>query len=412
MRTPQPLSLSLGRSLPGLAATLAAVLVTGACSASSAAPTTSVSPSDPRDASAAPGWSAASTRVVDELPFTQTELAAFGEPWAMTFLPGAGETVLVTERTGRMHVRMPDGILREVSGVPSVVARDQGGLGDVIAVPGGGADGRYPIYLSWVVAGEGTTTGAVVGAATLDLTAARLDDLRIIWRQHPTVDGGGHFGHRLALTPDRRHLFVTSGDRQKFDPAQDLTGTLGKVVRLTVDGAPAPGNPYAGSGASEVWSMGHRNPLGIAFDPDGRLWSTEMGPRGGDELNLIEAGGNYGWPIVSNGTHYDGRDIPDHRAGDGYVAPSAWWDPSVSPSSLLIYSGEAFPQWRGDALFGALSGQALIRVDLLGDRTVSGDRYPMRARIREVEQAPDGSVWVLEDGSPNRPGRLLRLIPR
>lgn len=232
----------------------------------------------------------------------------------------------------------------------------------------------------------------------------------MIWRQQPKTSGSGHFGHRLAFSSDGQYLFVSSGERQKFDPAQDLGTNLGKIVRLTPDGTPAPGNPWADRGGvtAQLWSHGHRNPLGLAFDAAGNLWSSEMGPRGGDELNLIEPGNNYGWPKASNGSHYDGRDIPDHRAGDGFAAPAVFWNPSISPSSLMIYSGSAFPQWQGDAFIGALSGEALIRIDLDGTTATLADTWGLNARIREVEQAPDGTIWLLED-APS--GRLLRLSP-
>lgn len=222
------------------------------------------------------------------------------------------------------------------------------------------------------------------------------------------MDGSGHFSHRLAFSPDGRHLFVSSGDRQKMEPAQDLATSLGTIVRLTPDGAAAPGNPFAGRAgtAAEIWSYGHRNPLGLAFDADGRLWSTEMGPQGGDELNLIEAGANYGWPQASQGVHYGGRAIPDHAPGDGFVAPLVWWTPSVSPGSLMIYAGDRFPGWSGDAFVGALSGQALIRIDLDADRARVADQWDMGARIRAVAEAPDGAIWLLED-APS--GRLVRL---
>lgn len=342
-------------------------------------------------------------------PFRVTDVAAYDEPWAMTFLPGTSH-LLVTERGGRMSVRdVESGALSGVDGLPAVVAEGQGGLGDVIVAPDF-AESRG-IYLSWAEAGEGGV-GAAVGRArlVLDGDRAHLDGLTVIWRQTPKVEGAGHFGHRLAIGPDGRHLFVTSGERQKFDPAQDLGTTLGKTLRLTLDGRPAPGNPFADKGfpADEIWSYGHRNPLGIAFDAAGTLWESEMGPKGGDEINLILPGANYGWPKASNGSHYSGEDIPDHRAGDGFAAPKVWWNPSISPSSLMIYSGDRFPQWRGDAFIGALSGEAMIRVDLDGTSARKGDEWPMGARIREVEQGPDGAIWLLEDGSG---GRLLRLDP-
>lgn len=348
-----------------------------------------------------------STASASGRPFVVEDLGVFDEPWAMTFLPDGA--ALITDRGGRLHLRGVDGATVEVAGVPQVVHAGQGGLGDVISSPTFASD--RTVYLSWVERGDGGT-GAVVGKARLAGTddVPALVDLTVIWRQQPKTSGSGHFGHRLAVGPDGSHLFITSGERQKFDPAQDLGVNLGKIVRLRLDGSPADGNPWASRGgvSAELWSYGHRNPLGIAFDPAGNLWSSEMGPRGGDELNLVEAGQNYGWPNASNGSHYDGRDIPDHGAGDGFAAPAVWWNPSISPSSLMIYTGDAFPQWRGDAFIGALSGQALIRVDLSGTTATLADTWPMGERIREVEQAPDGSIWLLEDGPG---GRLLRLVP-
>ncbi|QIK72743.1 PQQ-dependent sugar dehydrogenase [Propioniciclava coleopterorum] len=334
-----------------------------------------------------------------------TERATFDEPWAMAFLPGT-PWLAVTERTGALHLIDPaSGKQLAVAGTPRVRVAGQGGLGDVVPGPTFAEDGT--VYLSWVE-GDGSASGAVVGRGrlTVDGDAARLDGLTAIWRQPPT-SGGGHFSHRLAFSPDGAHLFVSSGDRQKMEPAQDLSTTLGKILRLLPDGTPAPGNPFADRpGAEAIWSYGHRNVLGLDFDEAGRLWASEMGPQGGDELNLIEPGGNYGWPRASNGSHYGGGEIPDHADGDGFVAPSAWWTPSVSPGSLLLYTGDAVPAWRGDALLGALSGQALLRVDLEDGRAVATQTVPLGNRIRAVQQGPDGSLWLLEDGAG---GRLLQV---
>lgn len=339
-------------------------------------------------------------------PFAVQELGSFDEPWAMTFLPGTSDA-LITQRGGQLKLRLASGTVLDVAGVPDVVAQGQGGLGDVIVGPDYATN--RTVYLSWAAAG-GDGSGAEVARATLaaDGASARLVDLTTIWRQQPKTTGSGHYGHRLAFSPDGKYLFITSGERQQMTPAQDLSNNLGSIVRLNPDGTPAAGNPFADRGgvAAEIWSYGHRNPLGLAYDPAGNLWSSEMGPRGGDELNLIAEGRNYGWPEVSNGSHYSGEEIPDHAAGDGFEAPKVWWNPSVSPGSLMIYTGAEFSDWTGDAFIGALSGEALIRVDLDGTDAAKADEWPMGARIREVEQAPDGSIWVLEDGSN---GRLLRL---
>ncbi|WP_238335884.1 PQQ-dependent sugar dehydrogenase [Serinicoccus kebangsaanensis] len=336
------------------------------------------------------------------------EVDQFDEPWAMAFLPDGD--LLVTERSGAMHLRPADeGERIPVEGLPDVVDDGQGGLGDVL--PGPTFEEDQVIYLSWAEQGDGGV-GAAVGRARLETGEgmASLADLEVIWRQTPKTGGTGHFSHRLAIDPDGEHLFVSSGDRQQMDPAQDTTNTLGSIVRLQLDGTPAPGNPLADQGgvSAQIWSWGHRNPLGLEFAPDGTLWSSEMGPEGGDELNLVEAGENYGWPEVSDGSHYGGADIPDHAEGDGYAAPVRSWNPSISPGSLLIYSGDLFPQWQGDAFLGALSGQALVRVDLEDGAAQGTEVFDLGERIRAVEQGPDGALWLLEDEGA---GRLLRLTP-
>ncbi len=238
----------------------------------------------------------------------------------------------------------------------------------------------------------------------------RLADAQVIWRQTPKVSGNGHYGHRLLFGPDGK-LWISSSERQKFDPAQDMGGNLGKIIRLNDDGSVPADNPFAaqGSPANQVWSLGHRNILGLAFDARGRLWENEMGPKGGDELNLIQRGGNYGYPLVSNGDHYDGRDIPDHHTRPEFVAPKISWTPVISPSSLIIYDGAQFPQWRGNGFIGGLSSQSLVRIAFDGDNAREAERFDMGARIRAVTQGPDGALWLLEDGSN---ARLLKLTPR
>jgi aldose sugar dehydrogenase len=347
-------------------------------------------------------------KVNEAAPFTITEIARFNEPWAMAFLPDG--RALISEKAGALVIWNGKGPAKiMVSGIPKPAYGGQGGFGDVVLHPNF-ANTRL-IYLSWIESGKGGL-GAVVGRAKLveDGGAARLDGLQILWRQEPKVSGRGHFGHRIAFGPDGM-MYISSGERQKFDPAQDMSVNLGKIVRLKDDGSIPNDNPFFAKGGvtAQIWSLGHRNPLGLAFAPDGTLWNSEMGPAGGDELNLVKRAANYGYPKVSNGSHYDGRDIPDHSPGDGFAAPKAWWNPSISPGSLMIYSGSMFPQWKGDAFIGALSGEALIRVDLNGENAAKADEWPMNMRVREVEQGPNGAIWLLEDGDN---GRLLRLAAK
>ena len=351
-------------------------------------------------------------------PFAVQPLGSFEEPWAMTFLPNGN--ALITQRKGKLILWSNTGGAQtrtEVSGVPTVDYGGQGGLGDVVLHPQFAKNGL--VYLSWVEAGPNDTRGAVVGRARLLAVSPasanarggyQLDGLQVIYRQTPKVEGRGHFGHRIAFGPDGK-LYITNGERQKFDPAQDMSATLGKILRLNDDGTTPADNPFASRGgvAAQFWTVGHRNPLGIAFAPDGRLWENEMGPKGGDEFNLIERGTNYGYPIVSNGDHYDGKPIPDHDTRPEFNAPEVTWTPVISPSSLLFYTGKLFPQWRGSALIGGLSSKALVRVAISGNTAREAERFDMGERIREVEQGPDGSVYLLEDGPS---GRLLRLTPR
>ena len=336
--------------------------------------------------------------------FVATTMGEFDEPWAMAFLPDG--RILVTEKRGKLKVHTPDGASAEISGVPEVSYGGQGGFGDVALHPQFARNGL--VYLSYAEAGEGVQ-GAAVARAKLTLTdnGGALTDLQVIWRQVPKVTGRGHYGHRLAFD-SQGFLWISSGERQKFDPSQDMQANLGKILRLKDDGSVPTDNPFVSQGGvtAQIWSMGHRNPLGIDFDAKGQLWNVEMGPRGGDELNKVERGANYGWPVVSNGSHYSGQDIPDHDTRSEFNAPAAFWNPSISPSSLLIYSGTEFPDWRGHAFVGGLSSQSLLRVEFDGDKAREAQRIPMGKRIRAVEQGPDGAIWLLEDG---RGGRLLKL---
>jgi glucose/arabinose dehydrogenase len=343
-------------------------------------------------------------------PFDVRQITIFDEPWAMAFLPGSGPRALVTERKGKLRLLWSDvGRVGEVKGAPKVDYGGQGGLGDVVLHPRF-AQNRL-VYLSWVEAGEGGNRGAVVGRARFleGAQGPRLEGLQVIWRQTPKLSGRGHFGHRIAFGPDGK-LYISSGERQEFTPAQDMSANLGKVLRLNDDGTVPADNPFASRGGvtAQVWTLGHRNPLGLAFDGSGRLWEIEMGPKGGDELNLIERSKNYGYPIVSNGDHYDGKDIPDHKTRPEFEAPKVWWTPVISPGGMIFYSGSAFPGWSGDVLVAGLSSKALIRVDVNGASAREAERWDMGKRIREVEQGPGGSVYLLEDGEG---ARLLKLTP-
>ena len=348
---------------------------------------------------------------IQEAPFQVQDMAQFDEPWAMSFLPDG--RLLVTEKPGVLKLWRDDGKVVEVSGVPEVEYGGQGGLGDVLPHPDF-AENRM-IYLSYAEAGEGDSAGAAVARARLveDPGGARLEDLEVIWRQFPKVDGRGHYGHRLAFGPQGL-LWISSGERQKFEPAQDMQVNLGKILRLNDDGSVPDGNPFVqlGGVSGQIWSLGHRNPLGLAFDAQGRLWSTEMGPRGGDELNMIEVGGNYGYPIVSNGDHYSGQRIPDHESRPEFSAPEISWTLVISPAGLVVYQGEAFPQWQGDAFSGGLSSQTLVRIELGEEGAREAERFAMGERIREVEQGPEGNLWLLEDERRGSGGQLLRLSPR
>ncbi|HLM53274.1 MAG TPA: PQQ-dependent sugar dehydrogenase [Pseudoxanthomonas sp.] len=365
---------------------------------------------------AASAWAAAQPAPAPP-PFQVSEIGRFDEPWAMTFLPDG--RLLVTEKKGALKLVTLDPAgaaaqVRSVSGVPDVDYGGQGGLGDVVLHPDFASNGR--IYLSFAEAGEGDMRGAAVATARLALDAqggGALSDLEVIWRQTPKVGGRGHYGHRIAFGPDGK-LWISSGDRQKFDPAQDMQATLGKIIRLNDDGSVPADNPFAAQAgvAPQVWSLGHRNPLGIAFDAQGRLWAQEMGPKDGDELNLIERGRNYGYPVVSDGDHYDGRDIPDHSTRPEFEAPKVGWIPAISPAGLTFYSGGLFPEWKGNAFIGGLSSKALVRIEFDGETAREAARYDMGQRIREVEQGPDGSLWLLEDERKGEGGRLLKLGPR
>ncbi|MFK3867825.1 PQQ-dependent sugar dehydrogenase [Psychrobacter faecalis] len=355
--------------------------------------------------------------------FTTKIVASFDEPWAMTALPRIHNQplkLLITQKAGELLiVDTATGVKTSVNGVPKVAYGGQGGLGDIILAPDFATSNN--IYISYVEAGTGSDSnkfGAKVIKATLtglDTDAPRLQAVTPIWEQTPKLKGQGHYSHRLLFSPDGQYLYISSGERQEKTPAQDMSVNLGKIIRLHPDGSVPADNPFAQNGsdiAAQFWTIGHRNVLGMAFDDKGRLWAHEMGPRGGDEFNLIEKGNNYGWPVVSNGRNYSGTDIPDHDTRPDFAAPKISWTPVISPSSMSIYQTgkyNDFPAWQGNALISGLSSKALIVVTL-DDNNGAAERYryDMGERIRSVLTV-DGQVWLLEDGDK---GRLLQLLPR
>ena len=325
-------------------------------------------------------------------------------PWGLTFLPDG--RMLVTERSGALRIVGADGtVSAPVEGTPEVWASGQGGLLDVALAPDFGDTGL--VYLSYARAGAGGTASTALGRGVLDGDALR--DWQELFVQAPAVGGGRHFGSRIAFGPDG-HLFLSTGDRGQGDPAQDLGSQIGKVLRLNPDGSVPDDNPFVGQeGDDAVWSYGHRNAQGLAFRPGtDELWETEFGPKGGDELNRVERGVDYGWPAVSWGTEYNGTPIPDPPTAPQFRDAVAQWSPVISPSGIAFYTGDAFPAWQGDLLIASLSASGLVRVSLDGDTVTSEETIELGARIREVEVGPDGFVYVLTD-LPD--GHVWRLEP-
>ena len=376
------------------------------------------------------------------VPFTMTQVTTFNLPWRVAFLPDG--RMLVTEKVGPVWLVTQQGQKTQVANVPAVLAERQGGMLGVFVSPHYATD--HSVYLTY------SEPGDVAGASSLALARARLnldggkaslEGLQVLWHDMPK-GRGGQFGAQIAFSPDGQYLFLTVGDRQRMTPAQDLNTEVGKILRLTLDGKPAPGNPMSGKvGAAtiplinppsdteaaktapvvsthtvsgpnfapaETWTSGHRTPYGLAFAPDGRLWEVEHGPRGGDELNLIEPGKNYGWPLVSYAVNYNGVPIPSPDTRADLAKPVIYWTPIIAPGNLMFYSGAMFPEWRGSALLGGMATMTLNRVTFDGKGGATpAERWSVGHRIRDVEQGPDGALWMLEDANP---GGLFRVTPK
>jgi glucose/arabinose dehydrogenase len=342
----------------------------------------------------------------DTLPFTAQDVADFDTPWAIAFLPDG--RMLVTEKPGRIFLVTQEGTKLELGNAPVVLASGQNGMLDIAVAPD--FETSSTVYFTYVEPEGGGRL--VLSRATLRIAgdAATLADAAVIWRQSPG-GGGGQPGGIIAFDPAGAHLFLSVGERMRPESAQDPEQARGKVLRLDLDGSTPSDNPLAARGGvqAQTWTTGHRNPYGLAFAPDGRLWEHEMGPRGGDELNVIEPGQNYGWPVVSNGDQYGGGEIPDHDTRPEFAAPPVFWNPVISPAGLAFYEGAMFPQWAGSALIGGLSARSLVRIAFDADGNPDeAERWSMGARVRDVAVAPDGAVWIIEDASP---GRLRRLTP-
>lgn len=352
-------------------------------------------------------------------PFRIEEVADLDQPWAMTFLPDG--RMLITEKAGQLLMLSADGKQRKVvTGTPAVTSLGQGGLMDVVLHPRF-AKNRM-VYFSFSEAAGKDSSLVLARGVFNDGDAPSLRNVQTLFRGPKYDAKAGHYSGRIAFSPEGK-LFFAVGDRQQWDgfqrtEPQDIKILSGKVLRLNDDGTPAAGNPLAARGGDPaIWTYGHRNLLGLAFDANGNLWEQEMGPLGGDEVNLILPGRNYGWPVVSNGDNYpgpptNGAAIPDHSPGDGFEAPKVWWSPAISPAGMMVYSGKLWPQWRGDLFIGGLSSQSLVRVDVNGPEATKGDQFALGTRIREPEEGPDGSIYLLTDGRRGSDGKLVKLTPK
>jgi glucose/arabinose dehydrogenase len=373
-------------------------------------------------------------------PFSVTKVTTLSLPWRIAFLPDG--RMLITEKIGPIWLVTQDGTKMPVENVPAVLAQGQGGMLGIFLSPQYATDRK--VYLTYSEPGDGGSSLAL-SRATLSIgkDSASLDGLEVLWHQMPK-GRGGQFGAQIAFSPDGRYLFLAVGDRQRMTPAQDPDQELGKILRLTLDGKPAPDNPMAGKtgvasvplinpprdtevaktapvistyeftgpnlAPAETWATGFRTPYGLAFGPDGRLWELEHGPRGGDELNLVEPGKNYGWPLVSYGVNYNRVPIPTPDTQPDLAKPVIYWTPVIAPGNLTFYKGAMFKEWQGSALVGGMQTQTLIRITFDGKGgAAQAERWAMGFRVRDVAVAPDGAVWLIEDANP---GGLYKVIPK
>jgi len=375
------------------------------------------------------------------LPFNMTPVTTFNLPWRLAFLPDG--RMLVTEKVGPVWLVTQQGQKIMVGNTPPVYWQGQNGMLGVFLSPNYATDQN--IYLTYVEPGD-YGGGLALARAQLNATAtsARLENFEVLWRQLPKGKGGQE-GAQVAFSPDGQYLFLTVGDRQRFTPAQDPNQPEGKILRLTLDGKPAEGNPNFGKTGTatiplidppsdteaaktakvvstytfpgpnltpaETWTSGHRTPYGMAFSPTGELWEVEHGPRGGDELNLIQKGKNYGWPLVSYGQNYNGVPIASPDTRSELTKPVIYWVPVIAPGNLMFYRGaQTFPQWNGSGFVSGLTSKSLNRILFDGHGGAkTAERWDVGRRIRDVEQGPDGSLWMLEDANP---GGLIHVTPR
>lgn len=373
-------------------------------------------------------------------PFAMTQVATFNLPWRIAFLPDG--RMLITEKVGPVWLVTQQGAKTPVANVPAVLSQGQGGMLGVFLSPKYATD--HNVYLTYSEPGDGGSSLAMARAKlTITGDAASLDGLQVLWREMPK-GRGGQFGAAIAFSPDGQYLFLAVGDRQRMTPAQDPDTTLGKILRLTLDGKPAPGNPNAGkTGAAttnliapprdtevaktapvvstytyptpnlapaEIWASGFRTPYGLTFGPDGRLWELEHGPRGGDELNLIERGKNYGWPLAAYATNYNGVPIPSPETRADLAKPVIYWTPVIAPGNMVFYTGKMFPEWNGSALIGGMGSQSLLRVTFDGKGgATTAERWSVGMRVRDVAVGPDGALWIIDDKNP---GGLYKVVKK